>query len=169
MKKIIIALVTLISIFTSFQMPAQALLREHHQSPEVLIYHAQHSIKDKKQRAWQIVLFPETHKQSNTKYYLRLVGFPGLVDFIHPQPLEIITSKGNILIAKDVFAVENPATNVGQYDLTQILPELPTKGSLKLICPTKNTDNSSQQEQAIALSVSNSMLTEWQWLQQKYH
>ncbi len=169
MKKILIVIFVLIASFTSFTLPAQALLREHHQSKDVLIYHAQHSIKDRKQRAWQIILFPETHSKSATKYYLRLVGFPELVDFIHPQPLEIITSSGKILIAKDVFASENPATNVGQYDLTEILPELPTKGSLKLICPAISTGNSSQQEQAIALSISASMLTEWQWLQQKYH
>jgi len=150
-------------------LPTQALLREHHQSTEVLIYHAQHSIKDRQQRAWQIILFPETNKSSPTKYYLRLVGFPELVDFTHPQPLEIITSAGKILMADDVFAEKNPASNVGQYDMTEIMDKLPSKGSLKLICPASNSSNISKSNSAIALSVSASMLTEWQWLNEQYN
>ena len=138
-------------------------------SPEVLIYHAQHSIKDRQQRAWQIILFPETNKSSPTKYYLRLVGFPGLVDFNHPQPLEIITSTGSILMANDVYAKKNPAINVGQYDMTEIINELPNKGSIKLICPASNSSNIKKNSSAIALSISASILTEWQWLHEQYN
>jgi hypothetical protein len=134
MKKILI-MGNLILLFTLslnlIHLPALALLREHHQTPQVLRYHAQHSIKDEQQRAWQVILFPEDIS-NNTKYYLRLVGFPDIVKFIHPQSLEIITSKGNVLVAPDVFAQATPADNVGQYDITEILPQLPFKSSIKL-------------------------------------
>ena len=140
--------------------PAWGLLREHHQSPGVLRYHAQHSIKDKTQRAWQVILFPED-KDSTTKYYLRLVGFPGLVEFVHPQSLEIITSEGNTLIADDVFAKTTPAFNVGQYDVTEILPQLPKKGSLKLVFSLLRED---RQIQDTSLKITPEIMTEWQWL-----
>jgi hypothetical protein len=167
MKKLFI-IGSLIILFTIslnlIHFPALALLREHHQTPGVLRYHAQHSIKDRQQRAWQVVLFPEDIS-SNTKYYLRLVGFPGLVAFIHPQSLEIITSEGNILIAPDVFARTTPASNVGQYELTKILPKLPTKGSVKLIFSLLKEDGTVQDT---TLSISPAMITEWRWLNSKY-
>ena len=154
---LIILLIVNLNIFSS---PALALLREHHSSPGVLRYHAQHSIQDRQQRAWQIILFPEERESQPTKYYLRLVGFPGLIEFIHPQSLEIIT-EGKILIAPDVFAEANPASNVGQYDVTEILSQLPAKGSVKLIFSLLTNDQTTQD---ISLKISPTMMTEWQWL-----
>lgn len=159
-KTIYIILVTIFIIGLNSSIPALALLREHHQSPGVLRYHAQHSIKDRQQRAWQVILFPED-QLTKTRYYLRLVGFPGLVNFIHPQSLEIITSEGNVLIAPDVFALDTPASNVGQYDVTEILSQFPSKGSVKLIFSLLKDDNKVQD---ITLKISPTIMTEWQWL-----
>jgi hypothetical protein len=159
-KTIHIILVTIFIIGLNSSIPALALLREHHQSPGVLRYHAQHSIRDRQQRAWQVILFPEDQLTA-TKYYLRLVGFPGLVKFIHPQSLEVITSEGNVLIAPDVFAQNTPAPNVGQYDVTEILSEFPSKGSVKLIFSLLG-DNSEIEE--LTLKISPAIMTEWQWL-----
>ena len=163
MKKVISLLSLTIVFIISLNLvsfPALAL-REHHQSPGVLRYHAQHSIKDKQQRAWQVILFPEDKNNTDTKYYLRLVGFPGLVEFIHPQPLEIITSEGNILTAPDVFADTTPASNVGQYDVTEILSQFPPKGSVKLIFSLFKEDRTVQD---MALNIDPAIMTEWQWL-----
>ena len=165
MKKIISRLSLTILFIISLNLvtfPAYALLREHHQSPGVLRYHAQHSIKDKQQRAWQVILFPEDRDSLETKYYLRLVGFPGLVEFVHPQPLEVITSEGNVLSAPDVFAKNSPASNVGQYDVTEILSQFPATGSIKLIFSLLE----SQQIQANTLKITPEIMTEWQWLNQ---
>jgi hypothetical protein len=164
MKKLIVVLCSVVlclinSIYLSS--PAQALLREHHQSPGVLRYHAQHSIKDKQQRAWQIVLFTEDQNSPVTKYYLRLVGFPGLVEFAHPQSLELITSEGTELIASDVYGKDNPANNVGQYDLTDIMSQLPINGSIKLVFSLLNPDQTVQDQ---SLKISSNIMTEWQWL-----
>ncbi len=112
--------------------PAAAVLREHHESPGVQAYHAQSSLKDKQGYTWQVVLFPEPQSDLVTKYHLRLVGFPGIAEFIHPQPLEIITASGQVLNAADLITVSSPAPNVGEFDLTNVLPILPEKGSLKL-------------------------------------
>jgi len=113
-------------------LPATALLRQHHETPNVLRYHAQDSLKDRDGNTWQVILFPENLQKRTTTYYLRLVGFPGVNSFIHPQSLEILTSQGKILTATDAYAKSAPAPNVGQYDLTPIMAQLPSKGSLKL-------------------------------------
>ncbi|MDJ0536829.1 MAG: DUF3122 domain-containing protein [Xenococcaceae cyanobacterium MO_207.B15] len=169
MKKpslLIILTILLFLNFSIFSYPAIAVLREHHQAPGILSYHAQYSIQDQQKRAWQVIVFPEDINQQNTNYYVRLVGFPGLADFIHPSSLEIITSEGNILIAPDVFAESAPAANVGQYDLTEIFSQLPTKGSVKLIFSLAK-DALSYQD--IALNIPSSILTEWWWLYKSSH
>ena len=168
MKKILL-LISLATLFwfssNLIVFPASALLRGHHQSPGILRYHAQHSIKDKQQRAWQIILFPDDQKSTEVQYYVRLVGFPGLVEVNHPQPLEIVTAEGSIFFAPDVFDLSNSVSNVGQYNMTKILSQLSFSGSLKLIFSV-NTDKQTTQD--IALKIPQSVLTEWQWLNQKY-
>ena len=138
--------------------PAAAVLREHHESPGVLRYHAQSSLKDKQGYTWQVVLFPEPVSDNPvTKYHLRLVGFPGIAEFIHPQPLEIITARGQVLNAADLITVSSPAPNVGEFDFTDILPVLPEKGSLKLSTILRDDRN-------LSLSIPESTSLEWQWL-----
>lgn len=149
-----ISVLTLAFILNSFIIcpAAYAVLRQHHEASGVLRYHAQDSLQDKQGNAWQIVLFPEDTSDGKTKYYLRLVGFPGLVEFVHPQSLEILTSEGKIDIAPDIFADKAPANNVGQYDLTKILPKLKEKNlklsvmlqgnnQLSLKIPTRDRDS----------------------------
>ena len=137
-------------------LPAAALLRQHHETPGVLRYHAQDSLKDGDGNTWQVILFPD-NKTSETKYYLRLVGFPGIKSFNHPQSLEIITSQGNVLTAADAYPQSAPAPNVGQYDFTPIMPRLPSKGSLKLAVVLKENNE-------LSLKIPNQVLTEWQLL-----
>ncbi len=137
--------------------PATALLRQHHETPGVLRYHARDSLKDRDGNTWQVLLFPD-NSHSTTTYYLRLVGFPGVNSFTHPQSLEILTDKGKILTAKDAYADLAPAPNVGQYDLTPIVSQLPSQGSLKLAVPLKG------HHRELALKISREVLTEWQLL-----
>ncbi|MBE9047296.1 DUF3122 domain-containing protein [Pleurocapsales cyanobacterium LEGE 10410] len=157
-----ILLCNLIVIFTvgslTIGSPATALLRQHHETHNVLRYHARDSLKDRNGNTWQVLLFPD-NSNSATKYYLRLVGFPGINSFVHPQSLEILTSQGKILTAMDAYEESAPAPNVGQYDFTPILSQLPTKGSLKLAVPL--------QEHDLSLKIPGEVLTEWQLLTQE--
>ena len=137
--------------------PAAAVLRQHHETPGVLRYHAQNSLQDKQGMTWQVVLFPEYQSNLVTKYHLRLVGFPGIAEFIHPQPLEIITANGQVLNAADLLTVFSPAPNIGEFDLTDILPILPEKGSLTLSAIL-------QGNQDLSLKIPESTIIEWQWL-----
>ena len=138
--------------------PAAAVLRQHHESPGVLRYHAHTSLKDKQGMTWQVVVFPEPQSSALVpNYHLRLVGFPGIAEFIHPQPLEIITTQGQVFNAADLFSDSSPAPNVGEFDLTKVLPLLPEKGSLKLSTILRG-------EWDLALKIPESILIEWQWL-----
>jgi hypothetical protein len=138
--------------------PATALLREHHESVGILRYHAQSSLKDRQGYTWQVVLFPEPiSSNSITKYHLRLVGFPGIAEFIHPQPLEIITANGEVFNAADLIAEQAPAPNVGEFDLSEILPLLPKFGTLKLSILLNGN-------RYLSISIPSSTRIEWQLL-----
>lgn len=158
----LVLLFNLALIFTAGSLaicpPATALLRQHHETPGVLRYHARDSLKDRDGNTWQVLLFPD-NSHSTTTYYLRLVGFPGVNSFIHPQALEIQTP-AKILTAKDAYAESTPAPNVGQYDLTTIVSQLPFKGSLKLAVPLKG-------DRTLALKIPREVLEEWQLLTQE--
>ena len=142
-----------------FCLPATALLRQHHETPSVLRYHAQDSLKDRDGNTWQVLLFPDS-SQGFTTFYLRLVGFPGVNSFNHPQPLEIITSQGEVFNITDAYARSAPAPNVGQYDLTAVVDRLSATGSLKLSVPL--LDN-----KVLALKIPYEVLREWQLLTQE--
>lgn len=136
---------------------AQALLRQHHDSPGILRYHSQVSIKDKQGYAWQVLLFKQNYDNPVRDLRLRLVAFPGVVGIAHPQPLEIEATSGKLLSASDVYALTAPAPNVGEYNLTDVLPKLPTTDALKLYVPVESG-------QPLVLNIPNSVVTEWQWL-----
>lgn len=71
--------------------------------------------------------------------------------------LEIETAAGKLLLASDAYALTTPAPNVGEYELTDVLPKLTTTDALKLHVPVKS-------EQPLILNIPNNVVTEWQWL-----
>ncbi|MEM7555072.1 MAG: DUF3122 domain-containing protein [Cyanobacteria bacterium P01_A01_bin.84] len=140
---------------------ALAMLRQHHDAPGVLRYHSQVSIKDDNGYSWQVLLFRKNKLGEKEDINLRLVGFPGVYDFSHPQDLEIITSEGKLLNATDIYAEVSPAPNVGEYSFTRVLPELWNNKSanfksVKLLLPL-------QGEKSLNLDISSDLVTEWQW------
>ena len=158
-RLVAITLILIVS-WINFCSSATALLRQHHETPGVLRYHAQDSLKDRNGNTWQVLLFPENNQNEQTTYYLRLVGFPGVNSFNHPHSLEILTSQGKVFTATDAYAQSAPAPNVGQYDLTSIISQLPGKQSLKLSVPL-------QDNQELALKIPPEVLTEWLLLTQE--
>ncbi|BAT53113.1 hypothetical protein NOS3756_20720 [Nostoc sp. NIES-3756] len=136
---------------------AIALLRQHHDSPGILRYHSQVSIKDEFGYAWQVLLFKQNYNNPVPDLRLRLVAFPGVVEIAHPQPLEIEATGGKLLLASDAYALTAPAANVGEYELNEVLVKLPTINALKLYVPVKS-------EKPLVLNIPGSVVTEWQWL-----
>ena len=152
-----LVLLLLLGQFALTQEPATAVLRQHQDEPGVMRYHSQQSLLDASGNAWQVVLFKQITPGQPIRFNLRLVGFPGIAELTHPQPLEISTASGQVLTAADVFGEESPAPNVGQYNFTEVLSKL-QKGYLTLSVPLKS-------KETLSLKIPESLVTEWQWLE----
>ncbi len=155
--KCCLALIILLGASGLFTPTAAAVLRQHHDTPEIRRYHAQVSIKDASAHAWQVVLYKVFKPGFKREIHLRLVGCPGIAEFSHPQPLEILTSQGKLLSASDVYAESAPAPNVGEYKFTDVLSALATTDGLKLYLPL-------QDGQRLTLQIPKNAVTEWQLL-----
>lgn len=137
--------------------PAWADLRLHQDAPGVMRYHSQQSLRDDSGKALQVVLFKQITPGKPTQFHLRLVGFPGIVEFLHPQRLEVITNSGQLLTAADVYAEGAPAANVGEYDFTEILAQLSPKDAPALAVQLKG-------DRSLSLKIPKSLAQEWQLL-----
>lgn len=151
-----LTLILLLGASSLFTPTAAAILRQHQDAPGIRRYHAQVSIQDDSAHAWQVVLYKVFKPGFKTEIYLRLVGFPGIAEFAHPQPLEILTSQGKLLSASDVYA-SAPAPNVGEYQFTDVLSTLATTDGLKLYLPLQDGHH-------LALQIPKNAVTEWQLL-----
>lgn len=161
MKKLLrYCFIILFLIFTTIGFTTEestAMLRQHHDAPGVLRYHSQVSIKDNQEYNWQVLLFKKINPGVKQELDLRIVGFPGVFEFSHPHSLEITTKSGKLLNASDVFATSSPASNVGEYSLTDVLPKLTTVESLELNLPLLGEENK-------ILNIPKSVVSEWQLL-----
>jgi hypothetical protein len=148
-------------ILESFNAPqAVAAIRTIEEAPGQMLYQSRHRLRDKKGNSWQVILFKRVNKDDSTNVNLRLVAFPGIADFAHPQPLKITTKNGDNFKAEDMFAKEAPATNVGEYDVKNILQKLPILVSINLSLLLK--DN-----QVINIQIPPEVVLEWQTIAAK--
>lgn len=137
-----------------YPLPVQAALREHDQINGPIVIHSQASLRDRAGYSWQLVVFhPEP--PNSTQTYLRLVGFPGIAEFTHPQPLTLLSATNHTLSAPDLFTRESPAPNVGQYNLTPVLTQLQGNEPLTLTLPLTETRT---------LKIPSYLVQEWQKL-----
>jgi Protein of unknown function (DUF3122) len=154
-------LVVIIFLFTTFAIPqsAEALIRQQQETPEQILYQSRHTLRDQTGNSWQVVLFKRVNQGNVKEIDLRLVGFPGTVEFAHPQDLKII-DQGNVFTASDRFTDVSPSPNVGQFNLEEILPQLLTQQTLTLDLPLKNS--------ASTIKVPFPVILEWQEIAQSY-
>ncbi len=122
--------------------------------PGEIIYRSQLKLDDQSGNVWQVILWKQVYPDSAPNINLRLVGFPGSAELIHPQPLRITKATGEVLAAPDVFLEEAPVPTIGQYDFQNILPNLPIE-PLLLSIPLPG-------EHFINISVPQSVVQEWQ-------
>ncbi|MEA5537294.1 DUF3122 domain-containing protein [Crocosphaera sp. XPORK-15E] len=141
MKKLLILILSvgLILLLTD---PAYALIRETKTSANTILYQSRQTLRDTSDHSWQIVFFKQIKDDKPPQINLRLVGFPDVFEFAHPQPL-IIKIKDNVIVkVPDIFANDKEAfaPNVGQYDFTPILNQLESNNFWVLELPLKNND-----------------------------
>ncbi len=150
---LILGLTALLLLSDSIWAPlSRAEIRQYHNGDGAMLDQARHSMRDIDRRPWQVVVFRDVQNGVANHLELRLVGFPNQVEFQHPQPLLIQTRSGQDFLAADEFGQSAPATNVGQYDVTEIVAELPTDEPLVLELPTV---------QRVTLKIPVTVVSEW--------
>jgi hypothetical protein len=142
--------------------PAQSAIRQLEEAPRQRVYQSRQTLKDQQGNTWQAIAFKRLRANGTTHFYLRLVGFPGIVELDRSRPLKLTNSLGKTLTAADVSQAifsdqAHPESNVGQYDLqpilTQIEPAIPLQLTLSTLEHTE-----------IRLSVSPTVVEEWRSL-----
>ncbi|QSJ20548.1 DUF3122 domain-containing protein [Nostoc sp. UHCC 0702] len=123
-------------------------------APGEILYRSQKKLDDQSGNVWQVVLFKQVYPGQGQTINLRLVGFPDSAELFHPQPLKITTANGKIFTAADIFLDDAPAPTIAQYNLKEILPQLPTE-PLILSIPLPG-------DRFINISVPKSVVQEWQ-------
>jgi hypothetical protein len=148
-------LIIIIFFTTTLAIPhsAEAIIRQQQETPEQVLYQSRHTLRDDTGNSWQVVLFKRMKNGEVNEIDLRLVGFPGTVEFTHPQDLEII-GDGKVFQASDRFAESSPGLNVGQFDLKEILPQLLTQQTITLKLPLN--------KQSSTITVPFPVILEWQ-------
>ncbi len=148
----------LLLLFGQGFLTASPVLADVHRIEEAtdqILYQSRHTLRDRTNNTWQVILFKRIQRNELPKINLRLVGFPDTAQFAHPQPLQITTATGHQLTADDVFAEQSPAPNVGQYDFRQVLQQIQRNEFLKLTLPL--TDSRSDY-----LNIPSFIVQEWQ-------
>lgn len=140
--------------FTS--QPVLAALTHQEEAPGEILYRSQQRLNDASGKSWQVILFKRVYPGHVTSVNLRLVGYPGSAQLLHPQPLRITSTTGKVWKATDIFLESAPAPTIGQYDFKNILPELPTD-DLLLSLPLGR-------ERFVNIVVPESLVQEWQKL-----
>jgi Protein of unknown function (DUF3122) len=137
-----------------------AAIRQLEEAPGQMVYQSRQTLKDQHGHNWQAIAFKRIRPDGETSFYLRLVGFPGVVKIDRSYPLTLTNSLGKTLTAteasSDIFTKSAvPEPNVGQYDLQPLLAQLKAEIPLKLSLPAIEGE-------AISLSVPSSLVEEWQ-------
>ena len=144
--------IAILGLWLGAPAPASARLQQQIEAPGQVLYQSRHQLRDSNRDTWQVVLFKRVENELTTDLDLRLVGFPGRTEFQHPQNL-VLAAGDLVWQAPDQFAIEAPAPNVGQFNLAEILPQLPSDGALELTLPATG---------APTLKVPMPVIVEWQ-------
>ncbi|MEM8807904.1 MAG: DUF3122 domain-containing protein [Cyanobacteria bacterium P01_G01_bin.38] len=158
--------IALVLLFTSVETlaiaPVAADIRQLEEAPGQIVYQSRQPLRDQHNNSWQAIAFKRIRPDGSASLYLRLVGFPDVIDIDRSQPLVLTNSLGKTLTANDasqqIFTdATAPAPNVGQYDLAPIVSELQAAIPLKLSLRTT-------QGEPVELVISPALLQEWQTL-----
>lgn len=138
---------------------ANAVIQQLEEAPGQMLYQSRKTIKDQYGNSWQVIVFKRIPANGKISFQLRIVGFPGVAEIDRSKPLLLTNSLGKTLTAVDVSSniftnANSLESNVGQYDLQPLLPQLQAEIPLKLTIPTLGN-------QAIHLLCPPSFVQEW--------
>ncbi|ESA36077.1 hypothetical protein N836_08845 [Leptolyngbya sp. Heron Island J] len=117
--------------------PALASVHVYHERPGQTTVRSQQSLRDRNDLSWQAILFKRYRPDGLEGMYLRLVGFPGVVDIAPQKPLTIDTGTAFRWQANPKLDPPTPAlpSNTNQYDVTDVMTDLQKAIPLTLAVP----------------------------------
>ncbi|MEM9264202.1 MAG: DUF3122 domain-containing protein [Cyanobacteria bacterium P01_F01_bin.13] len=117
--------------------PAFASVHVYHERPGQITLRSQQSLRDRNDRSWQTILFKRYRADGLEGMYLRLVGFPGVVDVDPQKPLTINTGTTLQWQALPKLDPPTPAlpNNTNQYDVADVMTDLQKAIPLTLMVP----------------------------------
>lgn len=131
-----IVLSLLLSLFLS---PSSALASMHvyHERPGQTTLRSQQSLRDRNDHSWQAILFKRYRPDGRDGLYLRLVGFPGVMEVASQSPLMIDTGTSLRWQASPKLDPPTPAlpSNTNQYDVAEMMADLKKAIPLTLAVP----------------------------------
>ena len=99
-----------------------ASIHTYHEKPGQTTFRSKQSLRDRRDRSWQVILFKRYQGSELQGLYLRLIGFPGLIS-LNQQPLKIATGSSAQWQASpelDPQTAELPE-NAMQYNVAEAL------------------------------------------------
>ena len=116
---------------------AFASVHVYHERPGQTTVRSQQSLRDRNDRSWQAILFKRYRPDGLEGMYLRLVGFPGVVNVDPQKPLTIDTGTSLQWQATPKLDPPTPAlpNNTNQYDVAAVITDLQKAIPLTLAVP----------------------------------
>ncbi|WP_404788055.1 DUF3122 domain-containing protein [Altericista sp. CCNU0014] len=139
---------------------ALATVTQHEELPGQILFKAKQTFADRNHYAWQAIAFRQIYPNRHDDFYLRLVGFPGIVAVDRDRPLILKNKKGDSFLALPDFGelTKNrlsPDLHVGQYNLEGIVEQLDASVDWQAIIPTENKSER-------VLEIPGTQIQEWQ-------
>ena len=116
--------------------PAIASITETDIAPGQIHCRSEQVLTDEAGHKWQVMFFTQVDSPQVASLNLRLSGLWSSVNIQSQKPL-VIKSSDARYEATDIFLGKPPLPSIGQYDLKNIFPQLPTE-ELLLELPLEN-------------------------------
>jgi Protein of unknown function (DUF3122) len=165
LSRLLVVLMLSIALFFGICRPAIATITQIEEYPGQRLYQSRQNLQDQTGKAWQAIVFKRIDPEGTNTVSLRLISFPGVMEFDHNQPLTLLTSLRKTLTANDIsnnISQDNaPPPNVAEYDIKAVLPQLNV--GLKVEKPIQLTLPVTIGS-AIKLEIPSTVIQEWQTL-----
>ncbi|MBE9076175.1 DUF3122 domain-containing protein [Romeria aff. gracilis LEGE 07310] len=127
-------------LWSIWPMAAMASIHTYHEQPGQTTLRSKQSLRDRADRAWQVILFKRYQQQEIEGLYLRLIGFPGLAELVPSSELVIATGSGTRWTAAPALDAQTSAlpANAAQYDLQSAIAALQGDIPLQVYIPLAN-------------------------------
>lgn len=153
----LLSIVTIAALTLSWTQPVVAVIQQQQEAPGQLLYSSRHRLRDSQDNTWQVVLFKRVNENRVPEFNLRLVGFPDTAEFTHPGDLTVEISGEQSFKGSDRFGEQSPSSNVGEFEVAEIIPNLPLDRSVQLVLPISSSIST-------RISLPSPVILEWQEL-----